>query len=138
MFIFVCVIFVNFAYANGDADLLVRKMFEKSSIDNGPVDFPEYECKALEDFVRKLKYCLILITVCEGDKLLIFDSRIRLQMFENTCDGRSCWESQLRDTTRLKILQVYNDFRVKVAKGDYGCCPKNTTESNINELVIDD
>lgn len=51
------------------------------------------------------------------------------------CKGWSCWESQLRDLTRIKIVEIYNKFRNDVARGQCNSCEKNQVVSNIFELV---
>ncbi len=51
------------------------------------------------------------------------------------CEGWSCWESQLRDTTRITILKLYNKFRNQISKGQCCACKKNKTVPNIIQLV---
>lgn len=60
---------------------------------------------------------------------------ICLQALKSNCDGFSCWESQLRDTTRTELLNVFDEFRSKVFDTHYCGRLKNTKHRSIFQMV---
>lgn len=40
------------------------------------------------------------------------------------CTEIDCWYSQLTDASRLRLYQIFNDFRTAVAKGTCAKCKK--------------